>query len=334
MKTYNKKFKKYTPLTIDAISKNVTSLVINCLKEGTIPWQSGMLNQNTVQISMLTDKPYEGLNQWILYLSAILNKYRANQWITFLECKKRGGHVLKGQKSVGLVKWNFKYLADKDCDACNGKAKDKLECPCGKTIPMPKPFAVFNVEQTSLFDEELHVPKKPEVEDVDVNVGMAHQLIADWNSVVPIRYGYDNMSCPYYSPSRDFISIPFSEGAGVDVEWVNEETLHKTTFHEIMHSTGHKSRLDRFDKAVMDGVEAGKLHNRGQYSAEELVAEMGSQILSDACGFVQNHIDNTSAYINSWISCLEKNPKWVMWASSRASKGAKMIIENSLKGGV
>ena len=98
-----------------------------------------------------------------------------------------------------------------------------------------------------------------------------------------------------------------------------------------MHSTGHKTRLDRFDKAIMDGVDADKLHAKGNYSAEELVAEMGSQILADFCNFKLDHIDNTSAYIGSWIKCLEKNPKWVIWASSRAVKGADMIIDNSIK---
>ena len=287
-----------------------------------------MLGQSTYQISF-DDKPYQGLNQWMLFASAYLNKYRANKWITFNRCRKEGGNIIKGSKAIQLCYWSFKYFADKKCTSCQGRAKTESECPCGNTIPLPKAFNVFNIEQTSLFDEKLHVPVQQEIEDVDVNVGMAHQLASDWNNVVPVRYGFDNLSSPYYSPTRDYINVPY----GDSVAWVNEECLFKVFFHEGMHSTGHKTRLNRFDKAVMEGTDAGKLHNKGQYSAEELVAEMGSQILADFCDFKQEHIEDTSAYIASWIKCLEDNPSWVMWASSRASKGAQMIIDNSLKGG-
>ena len=98
----------------------------------------------------------------------------------------------------------------------------------------------------------------------------------------------------------------------------------------MIHSTGHKSRLDRFDKAIMDGVDADKLHSRGNYSAEELVAEMGSQVLADICDFKQDHIEDTSAYIGSWIKCLKSNPEWVIWAGGRAEKGVDMILNNSI----
>ena len=193
-KSMKKSYKK-SPLTVNKIAENVTANVLACLKKGTIPWKSGILN-NTEQISF-DNKPYEGLNQWMLVCSSILNDFRANKWITFNRCRKEGGNVLKGSKSVQLTYWAFKYIADKECDACLGKAKTKEDCPCGRTIPMPKAFNVFNIEQTSLFDEALHIPQT-KVKEVDVNLGMADNLIAHWNEAVDIRYGYANLSCPYY----------------------------------------------------------------------------------------------------------------------------------------
>ena len=325
MKTFKKIFK---PLTLKEIGKKVTSQIIECLKNGTIPWKSGLLGQASSMVNC-NGVAYRGVNQWLTISKAILEGYKSNRWITFNQCRKEGGSIVKGSKGLSLVKWLFKYRPDKDCSACGGDAKEKLDCPveCGRTIPIPKTFTVFNMEQTTIFDAKVHVPDAPKVEDVEVNVGMAHQLVSDWNNVVPIKYGFSNNSSPYYAPSSDFINIPF----GDSVSWVNEEILHKVTFHEAMHSTGHKSRLNRFDKATLDGVGAGQLHSQGQYSAEELVAEMGSQILADFCNFKLDHIENTSAYINSWIKVLKNNPEWVIWASSRAVKGADMIIDNSLK---
>ena len=141
-----------------------------------------------------------------------------------------------------------------------------------------------------------------------------------------IRYGYDNISSPYYSPSKDFINIPYYHDG--DSGWVTEERMHKVTFHEMVHSTGHKSRLDRFDKAILDNIDAGMLHSRGQYSAEELVAEMGSEILSQMCDFKNSSIEDTSSYIQSWLKCLKNDPQWIMWASSRAEKAVNYILEN------
>ena len=329
LKKSSKFSKKYTPLTIKDLSKKVTDGIISCLKKGIIPWKSGC--NNLVAFAKNYDgNIYRGINRWILNAQMMLNNYEANTWITFNRCRKEGGNVIKGSKSTTIVFWNFKYIPDSDCTNCGGdfKVAKKIQCDCGRKIPYLRSFNVFNICQTSLFDAEKHVPK-PSTETVETNTALAEQLIHDWDGQVDIKYGYDNMACPYYSPISDFINIPLGEG----VEWVNEETLHKTTFHEMMHSTGHKSRLNRFDKAVMDGVDAGKLHNRGQYSAEELVAEMGSQILSDACGFKTEQLENTSAYIGSWIKCLKNNENWVIWASGRAEKGVDMILDNSMEGG-
>ena len=48
------------------------------------------------------------------------------------------------------------------------------------------------------------------------------------------------------------------------------ETFYITLFHELVHSTGHQTRLNRQTLVEGDGM-GGKV-----YSEEELVAEMGS----------------------------------------------------------
>ena len=293
--------------SIKETTQKVTDGIIKCLEAGTIPWKSGMTG---IGMPVNYDgKAYYGMNRWVLAASVIINEFPTNTWITFNRCKKEGGHVLKGQKATTITFWKFLVVDKVNKD---GETVDK-------TIPFLRTFNVFNLAQTSLYDPKSFVAPEPK----DVNVDMAEQLIGSWDHEVAIRYGYDNMGTPYYAPSADFINIPFGDG----VEWTDDEWLHKTTFHEMMHSTGHKSRLDRFDNAVLDGVDADKLHARGQYSAEELVAEMGSQILSDICGFQGDHLDNTAAYINSWIKCLKSNPDWILWASSRAEKGVDMILD-------
>lgn len=310
---------------VQKINKKVTEGIINCLEKGVVPWNAGYISALGIAKNF-KGVAYRGINRWICYASVINNKFPCNTWITFNQCRNEKGHILKGSKATTIVFWNFKGYASKKCNKCLGQAKSKDECKCFIVRPMLKSFSVFNLSQTSLWEEKSKEIKE-EVVEVETNTALAEQLISQWKNEVPVKYGYDNLSTPFYAPLSDFINIPYGKG----VKWENEEMLHKVTFHEMIHSTGAENRLDRFDKAVLDGTGADKLHNRGQYSAEELVAEMGSQILSDICGFKQEHLENTSSYINSWIKCLKGNTDWIVWAGTRAEKGVDMILNKSIE---
>ena len=310
-----------TKTIVEKVSKGIMA----CLEKGTIPWTLGF-NGKIGMAKSFDGKQYRGMNRWICAAAVIQNNFKTNTWVTFNRVKKEGGNVLKGSKSTTIVFWKVNEYEVKDS---NGNVVlDSNGVPKTKVIPYLRAIPVFNLCQTSLYD-----PKKVVVkEEVEVNVDLAEQLVGDWNGVVPVKFGYDNMSSPYYNPKEDFINIPYEDD--VDNGWKNDELMYKTTFHEMMHSTGHKSRLDRFDKATLDGIDAGKLHSKGQYSAEELVAEMGSEILANICDFKQSHIEDTSAYIQSWLKCLKSNPEWLLYAAGKAEKGVDLILDNSMEGGV
>ena len=290
------------------ITKKVTEGIINCLEKGVVPWNSGIIN--TIGSATKFDGDlYHGVNQWILNAEVLLNDYKVNRWVTFNRCRKEGGRVIKGQKSTEVVFWKMFETEQTNKD---GKVVEK-------TIPLLRTFRLFNICQTTLYKPS----KTKKVNKVNkVNNEIAEQLIGNWNNEVAIKYGFDNTSCPYYSPSKDFINIPFGNG----IKWESAELLNKVTFHEMIHSTGNSKRLNRFGKAELNGTKADILHNKGDYSAEELVAEFGSQILADYCDFKDNHIENTSSYINSWIKCLKNNTDWILWASRRAEKAVELII--------
>lgn len=320
MKKYNKK--SYKRPTVKSISKQITETIISCLEKGIVPW-SQPYSIKVGNARNYYGKLYRGMNRWILNSICMKEQYPTNVWMTYKKCIDEGGHVLKGSKGTTVVLWKFLKVTKED-----PKTGEEVT----KTIPMLRTFNVFNISQTSLYKPDVVIP---EVKDeLDEFTGMSSQVISDWNNRIQeetkkktgfIRFGYDNANTPYYVPSMDYINIPYGDGV---VDWVNEESLHKVIFHEMMHSTGHKSRLDRFDNADLGNGD--KLHSEGQYSAEELVAEMGAQILSDICGFKGDHIENTSAYIGSWIKVLKNNHDWILWASGRAEKGVDMILDSSI----
>lgn len=291
------------------ITKKVTEGILECLKKGVAVWSSPVMSALGMP-EKFDGGFYKGLNTWILNSQTILKGYDSNKWITFNRCRKEGGHILKGSKATNVVFW--KLLKNEKTNA-DGETVENV-------IPLLRTFKVFNICQTSLYK-----PSSKKVVKKVTNPNLAESLIGNWTNKVKIKYGFDNTASPYYAPSKDYINIPF----GDSVAWSSDESLAKTTFHEMIHSTGHSSRLDRFNKATLEGVHADQLHARGDYSAEELVAEMGAQILSDICGFSSKHLNESSSYINSWLKCLENNTDWILWASSRADKAVEMILTNS-----
>ena len=100
---------------------------------------------------------------------------------------------------------------------------------------------------------------------------------------------------------------------------ISAAALDALLFHELVHSTGHSTRLDRFKDALPARF------GSQSYSKEELVAEMGAAFLCGSSGIVDRVIDNSAAYIASWTRRLKKDPKLVVMAAAQAQKAADYI---------
>ena len=117
----------------------------------------------------------------------------------------------------------------------------------------------------------------------------------------------------YYSPIRDYIRLPELQ------QFSDVSEYYSTAYHECVHSTGHKSRLDRLDKTARFGNE--------EYSKEELTAEIGSSAIMNYLGLETKHsFRNSVGYIQNWCSVLRSDPKFIVSASSKADKAVKYIL--------
>ena len=99
------------------------------------------------------------------------------------------------------------------------------------------------------------------------------------------------------------------------------EEYYSTLFHEMCHSTGHKSRLARAG-VTTQGVAFGD----EVYSKEELVAEMGSTMLCGVAGIDNSIIENSASYIDSWLRALKKDNRLILQAAAQAQKAADYIL--------
>lgn len=117
----------------------------------------------------------------------------------------------------------------------------------------------------------------------------------------------------FYSPLLDIVNIPSI------TKHKNAESYYSTLFHELIHSTGHKNRLNRFHD--------NKDNNFGSkdYSKEELIAEIGASMLCGESGIVNETIDNSVSYLDSWIKQLENDSTLIVKAAAQAQKACNYI---------
>jgi len=61
-------------------------------------------------------------------------------------------------------------------------------------------------------------------------------------------------------------------------------------------------------------------------SVEERVAEMGAAFLCGFTGIENKTINNSAAYLRSWLEVLKKDPRLVLIAAGQAQKATDLIL--------
>lgn len=278
----------------------ITDQVIQGLEMGLIPWERPWLENPPA--NGVTKKPYRGIN--ILWLAA--QQFIAGQsfdnpyYMTFNQIKAYGGKVKAGSKALMICFFKDYVIPGENVDHADGVSPSENAV----TVPVLRYFNVFNVDQTTLEND-------PRWEfDTGTRRDVTADKIVDGYQDKPKILAADHA---YYSPDRDVIGIP-----GVKT-FKNVGGYYGTLFHELVHSTGHESRLNRhLDTPAGFGSE--------EYSKEELVAEMGACFLGNMAGIESGVERNTQAYINGWISRLKKDSKIIVSASSAAQKATDYIL--------
>lgn len=274
------------------IYQAVTDRIISQLEAGTIPWRKPWVctgQPSNMAISHSTGNPYSLLNQMLLG--------KPGEYLTFNQCAKAGGKVKKGEKSSIVVFWK---LLEKEDEETGEKVK----------IPLLHYYNVFRLDQC----EGIKPRKAEPLPETPANADeQAEQIIADYlhRSGVTIQQGASDRA--YYSPATDSITLPAREQFRETAEYYG------TVFHELAHSTGHKSRLDRLDKVAHFGDDS--------YSKEELIAEIGSAALVNHVGLeTVDSFRNSAAYVQSWLKALKGDKRLIVGASSKAEKAAGLIL--------
>lgn len=299
-------------------------------------WRQGWLGVKGTILGLpqnITGRTYSGGNSFFLMADTSEKGYNTPVYMTFKQAKDRNLHVNAGEKSVPIFKWglsikdeNGKTVSEEDYDAMTKGERDKLS-----VRPYPKVYHVFNIDQTNLsevnkkkYDAIVARFKAPD-EEVKDSKGMYVNDALDrmfkekaWHC--DIRYNKPS-SRAFYVPSQDFIVLPMKEQfkIGKTAEEVYRDGMeyYSTALHEMGHSTGHASRLNR---------QFGSKRTEG-YAHEELIAEMTAALVGSTMGFDKKILENNANYLKGWLENLKRNPESITTIMSDVGKASDMIIE-------
>lgn len=298
------------------IYKAVTDKIIKLLESHQENWQRPWImfgQDNDFGRNPKTGKYYRGINQFLLSLSMQERQYLRNEWMTFKQIKDKGGHVLKGEKSLPIIFYKSSYLDDNkkyvSASAYENMTPDQQSAI--NKIPILKLYRVFNVSaQTDGLDESYY--EAPEIEPLQEfeKDKRAEEVIRTTGIEVEIIKGN---TC-YYDRTADKVRTPLPEQFKGQ-----KEPYYSAVFHELVHATGAVSRLDR---------KKGKTFGDADYAKEELVAELGAAFVCAALGFSAN-ITNNAAYIKNWLGVLKQDEKAIIRASNQAQKAADYILKGT-----
>ena len=299
-------------------------------------WTQGWLGVKGTILGLpqnITGRTYSGGNSFFLMADTSEKGYNTPVYMTFKQAKDRNLHVNAGEKSVPIFKWglsikdeNGKTVSEEDYNAMSKEERDKFS-----VRPYPKVYHVFNIDQTNLsevnkkkYDAIVTRFKAPD-EEVKDSKGMYINDALDrmfkekaWHC--DIRYDKPS-SRAFYVPSQDFIVLPMKEqfNIGKTAEEVYRDGMeyYSTALHEMAHSTGHESRLNRqFGAKRTDG-----------YAHEELIAEMTAALVGSTMGFDKKILENNANYLKGWLENLKRNPESITTIMSDVGKASDMIIE-------
>lgn len=325
------------PSKVDAALQRFAEMLIKRMEEMQKDWHKGWIGGGSMfgLPQNISGRTYEGSNAFLLFLHTAENGYKAPVYMTYGQLYKEGAHVLKGEKAVPVFKWGFS-IKDKDGKKVTEEEFDnmtddeKKEC---KRRPFLKIYPEFNIDQTNMsevnkekYDAVVSQFRKTDVPTITDGM-YANKAIdrmmekQEW--VCKIQYDKEEKGA-YYSPAKDIVVLPTKAQFRIHPDDPEEcfkdgQEYYGTALHEMAHSTGHPSRLDRLKPAAFGSPE---------YAKEELVAELTSAMVGNTLGFDRRISDNNVAYLQNWTSALRKEPKFIVTVMADVNKASRIIIEN------
>lgn len=269
----------------------ITDKIIEQLEHGAVPWRKPWYDGG-IPTNLISKRPYRGINVMLLSMAG----YEHNQFLTSKQLKEIGGSIKPEEKPHLVVYWNYIEKGTEDDEEKEKKKK-----------PMLRYYTVFNVSQCDGIPISM-IPTISRVTKPDATC----KLIVNGMPQKP-RIQHKEQRA-YYNPLKDYINMPKQQS------FESDDAYYSILFHELVHSTGHHSRLNRKD--IIQMSEFGS----EPYSHEELVAEIGACYLQ-SYGGITEQFEQSTAYIKGWLDVFKGDRRIIFSASTAAQKAVDYILD-------
>lgn len=291
----------------------ITNQIIAELEKGKLPWRKrwGVLPNGKAEVARnyLTKQPYTGINSVLLGCRSVQRPY----FLTFKQAAQLGGSIRKGAKGIPIVYWN---VIEKEKETTNRKGETKAKTV---GIPLLKPYYVFHVSDVEGIAIELPTLLPVQEPAKELVIDQCEAVLASYKNGPVLVHNNPKRAC--YSPLHDRVNMPTLPAFDCP------EAYYWTLFHELVHSTGHRDRLNR-DELVHSDRFGGE-----KYAKEELTAEMGACFLALSSGIdiTDNRLlTNAVSYLQSWLGALKNDKTLIVRAAGQAQKAVNFITGHSI----
>lgn len=277
------------------IYRMITDRIIEQLQQGVIPWKKPWIGARVGAYSHMTGEPYGLLNQMLLA--------RPGEYITRKSCMEEGGHPKKGSKASVII---YVKPITKEVEGYNGAKEEE-------TYFMRRYYRVFHIDDC--IGIEARYPAKDTYYEHQP-IEHAQRIAEQYLYTASVLLEHQRCSEATYSPIMDRIIMP------MQYQFADSISYYSTLFHEMAHSTGHESRLNRTMSLSMKSSD---------YAKEELIAELTTAAMLNDLGIeTPSSFRTSAAYIASWISHLDNDPRFIVNAASNAEKAFSLISDPAL----
>jgi len=279
----------------------VTERFMAQLREGVVPWSKPWFSVNGIRTGAWSHSrgiTYSLLNQMMLP--------GPGEYCSYKDVQKEGGQLKKGAKGYPVVFWKMYRTEVKDSETNRTEIKN---------VPVLRYYTVYRVADC----EGVSYNYAPDTSALDSlkepgKCKIAEDVANAYIKMSGVKYTNVPGDKAYYQPLFDEVVLPLRKQFNTKVEY------YSTLYHELVHSTGSRERLNRLFTHT---------GSRGKdYSLEELVAEIGAA----ACMYefrleTKDSIKNSNAYLQGWLRALENDSRMIVKAASRAEKAVRYIFK-------
>jgi antirestriction protein ArdC len=282
--------------------KEFVDKILDLMQQEKMFWQRPWEVTDLMPVNAVSKKAYRGCNIPYLLFAGMQKGYGDPRWLTYKQAHDKGWQVKKGEKGTKIEFWSVLQKDNPDEQADEDSEGDHPHLFC-------RIYTVFNASQV----DGIPALEKKEQDKKGFTPHEKGERIID-NCGVPIHYGG---GAAFYRSSEDKIYLPDRE------RFKDEAHFYATALHEIAHSTGHPSRLNR---------ELGSGMRSPKYAREELRAEMASAFMQMELGFaltaegMSEHTEKHAAYIQHWLEHLKEDYKEFYRATQDAVKIADYVL--------